>query len=89
MAIMQRGAIRPRSTDGSIGGVAAAPPAVGSVHEDALCSILHHSRLDLLHHLAKTKHTLATACRMPARTSRTRHDCCVGMAMVCLGFKVY
>lgn len=32
-------------------GTPAASSAVGGVHEDALCCILHHVRLDLLHHL--------------------------------------
>ena len=51
MAIVQGRAIWSRSTDGGVGGMAAAPHAVGGVQEDALGSILHHVGLDLSHHL--------------------------------------
>ena len=51
MAVVQGRAIGPRSTDGGVGGMAAAPPAVGCIHEHTLCSILHHVGLDLLHDL--------------------------------------
>lgn len=51
MAIVQGRAIGPRGTDGGVGGMATAPPAVGCIHEHTLGSILHHVGLDLLHHL--------------------------------------
>ena len=51
MTIVQGGAVGPRGTDGGVGGMPAASPAVGCVHEHALSSILHHVGLDLLHHL--------------------------------------
>ena len=72
MAIVQGRAIRPRSTDGGVGGVPAAPPAVGCVHEDALCCVLHHMGLDLLHDLALAEYTLATAHRMLINTNINR-----------------
>ena len=51
MTIVQGRAIGPRGADWGVGGMAAAPPAVCRVHEDALCCIFHHVGLDLLHHL--------------------------------------
>ena len=69
MAVVKGGAIGPRGTDGGVGGVAATPPAVGGVQEDAFSCILHHARLDLLHHLHTAKVT-----DVASMTSHSQHS---------------